>query len=76
MNESPLKVFLYTFNSAHKKQQVVLTKWKPQEVETGDGEKFPLEDFGNYLITGRDIPIQEAFKEWLKETTKETDNEQ
>ena len=56
-----MKKYLYTFPRANVKSHGIVEIDKNGWV---DGE-FPIEDFGDYLLTDTELSPDEAFEKWL-----------
>jgi len=58
---------LYTFNNGNLSKSTDVVVLPDRYLSVNGNEPTPFEDFGDCSLRDDDIPVEEAFQDWLKE---------
>ena len=58
---------LYTFNQVNLRKHTDVQVLPDRYLSVNGGEPTPFEDFGDCTLSQEDIPVEQAFNEWLEE---------
>ena len=61
-------MILYTFNDGNLRKHTDVVVHPDRYISVNGNEPTPFEDYGDCTLRVDDVPVEEAFEDWLNQT--------